>query len=128
MSLTYANPDLQKIMPFAGMHRGAGPKAVLFTFQTVHKFWNIEKFEPPQTLGDGDNVAIFGSFTLQSKKVGKRFTSPFCVLATVKNGLVTYMQYLEDTFGTGSTFHESGVSKFHSDPDGDAVEVGPGTV
>ena len=122
MSLTYHNPDLEKIMPFAGMHRGAGPKAVLLTFQTVHKFWTVEKFDPQQILGDGDNVAIFGSFTLTSKTVGKTFTSPFCVLATVKNGRVTYMQYMEDTLGTGSTFRSGGSAKYQSDPDGGEVE------
>lgn len=122
MSLTYDHPNLQKIMPFAGMHRGAGPAAVLNTFQTVHKFWTIEKFEPQQILGDGDNVAIFGSFTLTSKSVGRTFTSPFCVLATVKNGRVTYMQYLEDTLGTSSTFRSGGAAKYRSDPAGGEIE------
>lgn len=51
-------------MPFAGMHRAAGPKAVLFTFQTVHKFWTVDGFEPQQILGNGDHVAVFGSFPL----------------------------------------------------------------
>ena len=122
MSLTYDHPNLQRLMPFAGMHRGAGPAAVLNTFQTVHKYWTVDRFEPQQILGDGDNVAVFGSFTLTSKTQGKTFTSPFAILDTVKNGRVTYMQYMEDTLGTGSTFRSGGMAKYHSDPAGDEIE------
>ena len=125
LSLTYHNPDLKKLMPYAGRHEGEGPAAILYTFQTVNKIWKVEKFEPQQILADGDNVAIFGSFTLTSTTLGKTFTSPFSILATVKNGQVTYMQYMEDTFGTGATFHVSGVSKFKSDPAGGEEEIGP---
>jgi hypothetical protein len=35
----------------------------------------------------------------------------------------TYMQYMEDTFGTGSTFRSGGSWKFQSDPIGGKVEI-----
>jgi uncharacterized protein len=123
VSLTYHNPDLKKIMPWAGTHSGEGPGAVLKTFVDVNSYWTVVNFEPKQILGDGENVAVFGSFTLRSKKLGKQFTSPFSVLATVKNGQVTYMQYMEDTFGTGSTFRAGGAWIFQSDPDGPKVKI-----
>lgn len=124
MSLTYDNPALKKLMPFAGVHQD-GKAAVLKTFQSVHTLWHIEDFKTDTTIGEGENVALFGSFTTHSVVLDKKFRSPWCVLAKVKDGLVTYMQYMEDTFGTGSTFHASGVAKYRSDPAGGEVEVGP---
>jgi ketosteroid isomerase-like protein len=124
VSLTYDNPDLKKLMPWAGTYKGDGAQAILRTFQDVNAFWVVEAFAPQQVLNDGENVAVFGSFTLRSVKLNKRFTSPFSVLATVKNGKVTYMQYMEDTFGTGSTFRSGGKWLFQSDPAGGEVEVG----
>jgi uncharacterized protein len=123
VSLTYDNPELKTIMPWAGTHKGEGPAAVLKTFVDVNTYWTVVDFEPQQVLGDGDNVAVFGSFTLRSKKLGKQFTSPFSVPATVKGGKVTYMQYMEDTFGTGSTFRAGGAWTFQSKPDGPEVEI-----
>jgi uncharacterized protein len=123
VSLTYNNPELKEIMPWAGTHQGKGPGAVLKTFVDVNAYWTVLDFEPRQVLGDGENVAVFGSFTLRSKKLGKQFTSPFSVLATVKGGKVTYMQYMEDTFGTGSTFRKGGVWTFQNNPDGPEVKI-----
>ena len=71
---------------------------------------------------DGDNVAVFGSFTLTSRTVGKTFTSPSTILATVRNGRVTCMQYMEDTLGTGSTFRSGGAARYRSDPAGEEIE------
>ena len=122
VSLTYDNPDLHKIMPWAGTHQQAGPASILKTFQDVNTFWTVEAFEPRHVLGDGENVAIFGSFTLRSTKLGRGFTSPFALPATVQNGRVTYMQYMEDTIGTGSTFRSSGTAKYQSNPADGEVE------
>jgi uncharacterized protein len=123
VSLTYHNPELKTIMPWAGTHKGEGPGAVLKTFVDVNTYWTVVDFEPQQILGDGENVAIFGSFTLRSKKLGKQFTSPFAVLAAVKDGKVTYMQYMEYTFGTGSTFRTGGAWTFQGNPEGGEVKI-----
>src|ERR1700730_4493505 len=56
-------------------------------------------------------------------KLGKQTTSPFSILPKVKNAKVTYMQYMEDTFATGSTFRSGGSWKFQSDPEGGEVQV-----
>lgn len=37
--------------------------------------------------------------------------------------VVTYMQYMEDTFGTGSTFRSGGTWTFQGNPDGSEVSV-----
>ncbi|MEH2011674.1 nuclear transport factor 2 family protein [Nostoc sp.] len=122
VSLSYDNPDLKKLMPWAGTHKD-GPASVLKVFQELNTFWNIEAFDIQQIFGEGENVAVFGSFTVHSVKRDKTFISPFSVLAKVKNGLVTYMQYMEDTFGTGSTFRSGGTWTFQSNPDGSEVSV-----
>src|SRR4029077_9004535 len=123
VSLTYDNPDLKKLMPWAGTHKEEGPAAILKTFVDVHTFWTVEEFDIQQMFGSEENVAVFGSFTLRSKTLDKAITSPFSVLAKVKNGLVTYMQYMEDTFATGSTFRTGGTWKFQSNPEGGEVEI-----
>jgi uncharacterized protein len=123
VSLTYNNPELKTIMPWAGTHKDEGPTAVLKTFVDVNTYWTVVDFESQQVLGDGDNVAVFGSFTLRSKKLGKQFISPFSVLATINDGKVIYMQYMEDTFGTASTFRTGGAWAFQSNPDAGEVKI-----
>jgi uncharacterized protein len=123
LSLTFDNPDLKKIMPWAGTHQGAGPAAVLETFQVLNTFWTIESFDIRDIFESGENVAVFGSFTVHSVILDKTFVSPFSVHARVKEGLVTYMQYMEDTFGTGATFRSGGTWKFHSNPKGGEIEI-----
>ena len=122
VSLTYDNPELKKIMPWAGMHKN-GKSAILKTFTDVNRYWTVLDFDVQHVFGQGDHVAVFGSFTLQSTRLQKQFTSPFSILARVRDGKVIYMQYMEDTFGTGSTFRSSGKWVCQSDPAGDEVEV-----
>jgi hypothetical protein len=122
VSLTWDNPELKRLMPWAGTHKD-GRSAILKTFQDVNTFWNVEDFDIRDIFGEGDNVAVFGSFTLHSVKLDKTFTSPFSIHAKLKNGRITYMQYMEDTFGTGSTFRSGGSWKFQSNPKGGEIEV-----
>ena len=122
ISLSYDNPDLKKLMPWAGTHED-GPAGVLKVFQELNTFWTIEAFDIQQIFSEGENVAVFGSFTVHSVRLDKTFTSPFSVLAKVKDGLITYMQYMEDTFGTGSTFRSGGTWTFQGNPDGSEVSV-----
>jgi uncharacterized protein len=122
VSLSYDNPELKKLMPWAGTHTD-GQASLLKTFQDVNTFWTIETFDIQQIFGEGENVAVFGSFTVHSVKLDKTFVSPFSIWAKVKDGLVTYMQYMEDTFGTGLTFRSGGTWTFQSNPDGGEVSV-----
>lgn len=123
MSLTFDNPELKKLMPWAGVHEN-GREGVLYTFRTLNTFWHIDDFTIKDILSSGEDVAVFGSFTVHSKRLDKIFVSPFSVHAKVRDGQVFYMQYMEDTFGTGSTFRASGVWTFAGDPNGAEVQVG----
>ena len=121
VSLNYENTELKKIMPWAGTSQG--PDAVLGTYTTVAERWESQAFEIETIFGAGENVAVFGRFTYKSRTLGKAVTSPFSILAKVANAQVTYMQFMEDTFGTASTFRCGGSWKFQSDPAGGEVEM-----
>ena len=120
VSLNFDNPELRRIMPWAGTRNG--PEAVLDTYTQVGRFWNSEAFAVEELFGAGDAVAVFGRFTYRSVTLGKSVTSPFAILAKVKDGQITFMQFMEDTFATASTFRESGTAVYRSDPDGGRVE------
>lgn len=144
VSITYENPTLTKILPFAGRHVGEGPKAILDTFATVDAIWVRTEFTI-DTLFSGRNhveegsnifghsgfvetdpskqeltdVALFGSFTLNSRTTGKVLRSPYCVWCKVDTriGKVVYMQYMEDTLGTTSVLKsQEGYGKFNVFP------------
>ena len=121
VSLNFDNPELQRIMPWAGTR--TGPEAVLDTYTQVNRYWRSEAFEVGELFGEGGNVAVFGRFTYRSVTLGKAVTSPFAILAKVQRGQITFMQFMEDTFGTASTFRSGGVATFRSDPDGGEVEL-----
>jgi uncharacterized protein len=121
VSLNYSNPDLHRIMPWCGTRRG--PEAILKTFRDVADFWVVDSFTPEEVFGEAENVAVFGRFTYTSTKVRKTVTSPFAILCKVKDGKITYMQFMEDTFCTASSFRSGGTWKFQSDPHSGEVAI-----
>lgn len=121
VSLNYNNPDLHMIMPWCGT--GYGVDAVSKTFHDVGRYWNVDSFVPEAIFGEGENVAVFGRFTYTSTKLRKTITTPFSIFCRVIDGKVVYMQFMEDTFATASSFRSGGTWKFQSDPDGGEVEI-----
>ena len=132
VSITYNNPALTKILPFAGRHVAERPQAILNTFATVDAIWLRDEFTIDSLFSGKNNTAagadifghsgfaetkpteqlqvkvvdvgVFGSFTLKSRTTGKVLRSPYCVWCKVdmEKEKVVYMQYLEDTLGTTS--------------------------
>jgi hypothetical protein len=121
VSLNYDNPDLKKIMPWAGT--GKGPQTFIDTFRRVGQFWQILAFSPEELFGAGENVAVFGRFTYRSTTQGKTVESPFSILSRVRDGKIVYFQFMEDTFATAASFKSGGGSRFQSDPNGEEVEI-----
>jgi hypothetical protein len=121
VSLNYDNPDLKKIMPWAGT--GMGPQAFIDTFARVSQFWEILDFSPEELFGAGENVAVFGRFTYRSRTQGRTVESPFSILSRVRDGKIVYFQFMEDTFATAASFKSGGSSKFHSDPHGQEIAI-----
>ena len=121
VSLNFTNPELKKIMPWAGTH--TGPQSLSEVFGGIQRCWKTLKFEVTDTIEQENRVAFFGSFTYKSNTTGKEITSPFSLLARFDKGKVSYVQFLEDSYGTASSFKTGGATRFRSDPAGKEVEV-----
>ena len=75
VSLNFDNPELKKIEPWAGTHKG--PQALPGVFAAIQRFWKTLDFKVTDTIEQGNRVALFGSFTYKSNVTGKEITSPF---------------------------------------------------
>lgn len=122
ISLNFNNPELQKILPWTGTHH-EGAKGFINTFAGVNAFWSIQDFEVQDLFSEGEKVAVFGSFTYTSRTLGKEVTSPFSILAKVKDGKIYHFMFMEDTFATAGTFRVTQAGTFHSDPKGTEFDV-----
>ena len=47
----------------------------------------------------------------------------FAILIHVSNGLITYLQFMEDTYATAASFRSAGSWTVHGDPSGQPIEV-----
>ena len=121
VSLSFDNPELKKVMPWAGTHHG--PQALADVFAALGRCWKTLDFKVTDTIEQGNRVALFGSFTYKSNVTGKEITSPFGLLARFEGDKVAYIQFLEDSYGTAGSFKTGGLTRFHSDPSGQEVEV-----
>ena len=68
-------------------------------------------------------MAVFGSMTYRSVVLGKTVTSPFAVFRRVRDGKITYAQFMEDSFATARSFRSGGTWAISANPDGSTVEV-----
>ena len=121
VSLNFDNPELKKIEPWAGTHKG--PQALSNVFAAIQRFWKTLDFKVTDTIEQGSRVAIFGSFTYKSNVTGREITSPFSLFGRFEEEKVAYVQFLEDSYGTAGSFKTGGATRFHSDPSGKEVEV-----
>jgi uncharacterized protein len=116
VSLNFDNPELKKVEPWTGTHKG--PQALSEVFAAIQRFWTTLDFKVTDTIEQGSRVALFGSFTYKSNATGKEITSPFDLLARFEGGKVAYLQFLEDSYRTAGSFKTGGKTRFHSDPSG----------
>jgi ketosteroid isomerase-like protein len=121
VSLNFDNPELKKIMPWTGTHKG--PEEIPKVFAGIQTYWKTLDFKVADAIEQGDRVAMFGSFTFKSNVTGREITSPFALLVRFEGDKIAYLQFLEDTYGTASSFRTGGASRFHSDPKGKEVEI-----
>jgi ketosteroid isomerase-like protein len=121
VSLNFNNPELKKIEPWTGTHKG--PQELADVFAAIQRYWKTLDFKVTDTIEQGNRVAFFGSFTYKSNVTAKEITSPFSLLARFEGGKVAYLQFLEDSYGTAGSFKTGGATRFHSDPAGIEVEV-----
>lgn len=121
VSLNYEHPELKQIMPWAGTT--AGTEGLVQTFRDVFTFWSVVAFEPQDSFENSDGAAIFGFFTYRSNTLGKTVTSPLSILARSRNGKLSFVQFMEDTFATVRSFRESGTYRIKADPGGSELDV-----
>ncbi|KAJ3496952.1 hypothetical protein NLG97_g2273 [Lecanicillium saksenae] len=112
VSLCISNPDLKRIMPYAGVHSKEGYNAVYSTFARVNAVWSNEAFAIEKIFASGGDVAVFGRFTYRARTTGKAYESLFSIRAEVVDGKVVYMQFMEDTLGTAATFARGGTVRY----------------
>lgn len=101
VSLNFDDPDLKKILPWTGTHKGR--QAIVDSYTGVQTFWKTIDLKINDTIEQENRVAFFGSFTYESNTTGRRITSPFALLARFEEGKITYLQFLEDTYGTAAS-------------------------
>jgi ketosteroid isomerase-like protein len=122
VSLSFDNPELRKVLPWTGTNRG--PQSIVEVFNGIGRVWETKAFEVRDVVADEHSVAMFGSFTYKTRALGKEITSPFALLAKVTDGKINYIQFMEDTFGTASSFRAAGTWRFHGVATGEDVDVG----
>lgn len=106
VSLNFDNPELRRILPWTGTNKG--PEAFSGLFLRLADYWKTEDFTITTKIASGEDVAIFGSFTYRSVTTDRVFTSPFSIHAKVRDGKMTYFQFMEDTYASASSFRQSG--------------------
>jgi uncharacterized protein len=121
VSLAIDDPELQKIMPWAGTSHG--PQAFLDNLGTMFRRWENQAFNVTAMFASGENVAVFGDFRYRSHSLGKVVSSPFSIFIKVVDGQVTYLQFLEDSYATASSFRKSGSWTVQTEPNADPIEV-----
>jgi len=121
VSLNTDDRELQKIMPWAGTARG--PQAFLNNMGTMFKRWENEAFNVSAMFASDENVAVFGDFRYRSHSLDKVVSSPFSIFIKVVDGQVTYLQFLEDSYATASSFRKSGSWTIQTEPGARPFEV-----
>jgi ketosteroid isomerase-like protein len=121
VSLNYNNPELKKIMPWCGTNLGVS--AFISNVSMIYECWEVIEFNPGEIFGSDDRVAIFGSFKYRSRVLNQIVDSPFAVFSKVKDGKVTYLQFMEDTFATAASFYDHATGTYRNFPGSGRITV-----
>jgi uncharacterized protein len=122
VSLNFDNPELHKVLPWAGTNHG--PQSIVEAFNGMGRVWETKAFEVRDVIANEQSVALFGSFSYKTRTLGKEITSPFALLAKVTSEKISYVQFMEDTFSTAGSFRASGTWHFRGVATGGDVTVG----
>ncbi|WP_257224362.1 hypothetical protein [Acinetobacter sp. YH16042] len=77
----------------------------------------IDDFQITDMIAEDETVAVFGQFTYTSVYAKNTFTSPFSIKAKVQNGLISFFQFMEDTYASASSFRVGGEWIIQQDAD-----------
>ena len=121
VSLNSEDVELNKIMPWAGTSHG--PQAFLDNLSEMFTRWENLAFNVSDMFASGEDVAVFGDFRYRSKSLDKIVTSPFSIHVKVVDGKVIYLQFLEDSYATASSFRKGGTWTVQTEPGAEPIEV-----
>lgn len=121
VSLNTENPELTRIMPWAGTSHGL--QAFSGNLSEMFTRWENQAFNVTTMFASGENVAVFGDYRYRSRSLDKVVTSPFSILVKVVNGKVTYLQFLEDSYATASSFRKDGFWIVQTEPGAEPFQV-----
>jgi uncharacterized protein len=121
VSLNTEDTELNKIMPWAGTSHG--PQAFLDNLGNMFTRWENQAFNVTTMFAADENVAVFGDFRYKSHSLGKVVSSPFSILVKVVDGKVTYLQFLEDSYATASSFRKDGTWTVQTEADAAPFQV-----
>ena|SRR5258708_6060807 len=122
VSLNADNPELKLIEPWAGTSHGR--QAFLDNLSNMFSRWENQAFDVTALFGSGEDVAVFGTFRYKSYALGKIVSSPFSIHVKVIDGLVTHLQFQEDTYATAESFRLTGSWTVQTEPDAAPFTVG----
>ena len=122
VSLNTEDTELSEIMPWAGTSRG--PQSFLDNLGEMFNRWENQSFNVSEIFASGENVAVFGDFRYRSKSLDKLVNSPFSIHVKVVDGKVTYLQFLEDSYATASSFRREGSWTVQTTPGSEPFDVG----
>ena len=121
VSLNSEDVELNKIMPWTGTSHG--PQAFLDNLGEMFTRWENLAFNVSDMFASGENVAVFGDFRYRSKSLDKVVSSPFSIHIKVVDGKVMYLQFLEDSYATASSFRKGGTWTVQTEPGAEPIEV-----
>jgi hypothetical protein len=121
ISLNTEDAELNKIMPWAGT--SYGPQAFLENLGNMFTRWENQAFNVSTMFASDENVAVFGDFRYKSHSLGKVVSSPFSILVKVVEGKVIYLQFLEDSYATASSFRKDGSWLVQTEPAAEAFWI-----
>jgi uncharacterized protein len=122
VSLNTDNSELKKIMPWTGTSHG--PQAFLDNLGGMFTRWENQAFNVSAMFASEENVAVFGDFRYKSHSLDKVVSSPFAIHIKVVDGQVTYLQFLEDSYATASSFRKAGSWTVQTEPGAEPFDVG----
>jgi uncharacterized protein len=86
--------------------------------------WENQAFNVSAMFASEENVAVFGDFRYKSHSLDKVVSSPFAIHIKVVDGQVTYLQFLEDSYATASSFRKAGSWTVQTEPGAEPFDVG----
>ena len=98
--------ESKQAIPWIGRYQGkAGVRKFI-----AHLQRNIEVigFGPQEVIGDGDVIAVFGSFSYRAVSTARRFDSDYAIRIRLKDGKISEYSFYENTYAVATAFRKEG--------------------